>query len=334
MKRVEINGQSILHNYAFDPTGGFEIEALLEIQAPPAPDDFEAHWKRRYEYARTVNPCAQISPTGEETEHWRVMDLSFRSTNGYMLGGWALVPKSGAVRRGFVVGHGYGGIDGPIFDLPFHDAVILFPCFRGISRSQHPDLPSEPNQHVVHGIENPDTYLIGACVEDVWVSVSALLELFPEVAGNVGFLGISFSGGLMMLAAPWDERVQKIHCNVPTFGHQALRLQLPSAGSAEGVRQYEKTHPRVALKSLTLHDAAIAARHLKIPAHLACALFDPVVAPVGQFAIYNALPEANRDLFILSAGHHPYHGEGAENTDLMRKIDAFFADSSQPQEIL
>lgn len=328
MKRVEINGQTILHHYQFDPTGGYDLNGLLQVQAPDECDQFVAFWKTRYERARNQAPKARIKFNGTETEHWRVMDLSFQTTDSYMLGGWLLLPKSGDPKRGFVVGHGYGGIGGPALDLPFHDAALLFPCARGISRSEHPDLPSEPNQHVVHGIENPDTYLIGACVEDCWVSVSALLELCPALAGAIGFLGVSFSGGLAMLATPWDERIQKLHCNVPTFGNQRLRLTLPGIGSAEGIRLFEQAHPGLAARSLALHDAAVAARHIRIPSHLACALFDPAVTPPGQFAIFNALPEQWRQLEVLTAGHHPHAAEKAEREHLLQKLAQFFADLS------
>ena len=66
---------------------------------------------------------------------WHVHDIGYTSTEGFQIGGWLLLPKEGKVRRGLVVGHGYGGREQPDFDLPVKNTAVLFPCFRGLSRS-------------------------------------------------------------------------------------------------------------------------------------------------------------------------------------------------------
>lgn len=310
------------HNYPFDPSYGYNLDALLQIEAPEAPDDFAAFWQQRYQAMLTLDPNPQLSPTTQGYPDYQVMDLSFTSTNNITIGGWVLVPRNDCVRRGFVVGHGYGGREAPDHDLPVEDAVLMFPCIRGISRSRHPPISDNPAFHVLHDINCRDRYILGGCVEDLWLSVTALLQLFPEVTGHVGYMGISLGGGLGSMAIPWDDRIQRGHLNVPTFGHYPLRLQMATCGSGEAIRQYEWRVGHV-METLKYYDAACAARHINIPMHVAAALFDPCVAPPGQFAIYNAIP-TEKHLFVLDGGHFDYPAMAHQHHLLKQDLSEFF----------
>jgi cephalosporin-C deacetylase len=57
--------------------------------------------------------------------------------------------------------------------------------------------------------------------------------------------------------------------------------------------------------------------------HVAAALFDPAVAPPGQFAIYNALP-GPKELFVLTAGHFDHPASAMENRSLLSELKVFF----------
>lgn len=307
-----------------DPTYGYTLKTLLEVQAPEAPAGFSDRWRGWFKKATQLDPRPVIHDTGQVRSHWKIFEINYRSTDEVLITGWLLVPKSGGAKRGFVVGHGYGGCAGPDINLPFPDAAILFPCARGISKSKHPNIPSQANDHVLHRIRTAERYVLRGCSEDTWLGVSSLLQLFPQVEGHIGYLGISFSGGVGALALPWDHRIQRAHVNVPSFGNQALRLTLPSIGSAESVREFEKKHPGVALNTLQWFDAASAARHIEIPMHFACALADPAVAPPGQFSIHNAKP-GEKELFVLEAGHMDYPSQAQEETELLQELETFFA---------
>ena len=83
-------------------------------------------------------------------------------------------------------------------------------------------------------------------------------------------------------------------------------------------------HKKQTLKVLRYYDAATAAQHIRIPMHCACAKFDPYVAPPGQFAIYNALPD-EKQLYVLDAGHYAYTKQAQQQRELLAELDAFFA---------
>ena len=312
------------HDYAFDPAYNMGLAQLLAIDAPLPPADFAEFWQQRHAAALTRSLRPRIRLADSQRSRHVVYDLHFVSTDGVEIGGWLLVPKDAQVRRGIVFGHGYGGCGLPDHVPEIDDAVLLFPCFRGIGRSPVTGVSSDPNYHVLHNIQDRQHYILAGCVEDLWLAVSTLLELFPAVAGQVAYSGVSFGGGIGALAVPWDARVGRLHLQVPTFGHQALRLTLPSIGSAESVRIFQRHHDFHVMDTLAYYDAASAARHLRIPVLVAAALFDPVVPPPGQFAIFNAIAEPLRRLFVLQAGHFDHAEQAQELRQMDQEVARFF----------
>lgn len=310
------------HPFPFDPSYGYTLETLLQVPAPEAPSDFSEFWQARYQQARKLRPKPQVRFLRQQ-DGYSVYELSYLSTQQVKLIAWLAVPMDSLVTRALIFGHGYGGCAGPDFHLKLQGAALLFPCLRGLSASALPQVSTNPSEHVLVGIEQRNTYILGGCVEDLWISVSLIEKLFPQVHKHIGYLGISFGGGIGALALPWEARIKCAHLNVPTFGNQPLRLQLPTVGSGAAVHHYQLQHPNV-VKILQYYDAASAARFIRQPIHIAAALFDPAVAPPGQFAIYNALPKAKK-LFILEAGHFAYAQQALQEANLYAELQEFFA---------
>jgi len=309
--------------YGFDPTYGYSLEQLLKVETPKEPKYFDDFWRARYEKALGVMPLPQINDTNQNRSGWRVFRINYCSTDNFPIRGWLLLPESGEITRGFVIGHGYGGRYEPDFHLPFKDAALLFPCFRGLALSNRPPISTEPNWHVLHDIDRLDKYILGGCVEDLWLAVSALLRLFPQLQGHLGYLGLSFGGGIGALALGYEPRIARGHLNLPTFGHHPLRLRLETLGSTKSMQNFYKSHRKLTLKVLRYYDAANAAKRITIPMHCACAQFDPCVAPPAQFAIFNALG-GEKKLFLLDAGHHNYPNQKQQELELIKQLDTFF----------
>ena len=164
---------------------------------------------------------------------------------------------------------------GRTFDIPVKETAVLFPCFRGISRSRRAPISSDPQWHVLTDIDKPQRYILGGCVEDLWLAVSALTELYPELDGRIGYTGMSFGGGIGALALAFDKRIDRGHLTVPTFGNMPLWLTLPTLGSGHSVQNYQKTHRDVLKQTLALFDAATAATRIEVPMLVAVARFDP-----------------------------------------------------------
>jgi cephalosporin-C deacetylase len=312
----------IAHGYPFDPTYGYTPERLLAVEPPETPPDFRSFWRSRYQRVVGLPPQPRLGPAAPAPPGWVVRDLSYRSTGDCPIRGWVAEPADGRVERAVVLGHGYGGCDGPDAGLALPGTVLAFPCFRGLSRSRCPPISPDPAYHVLHDIHDRDRYVLGGCVEDLWLAVSALLEIYPGVRGRIGYAGISFGGGIGALALPWEARVARAALTVPTFGHHPLRLTLPCAGSGEAVRRFAREHRNI-LATLPYYDAAVAARFVSMPMLVAAARFDPIVPPPGQFAIYNALPGA-KELVVLEAGHFDWPGRAGQDAALAARARTFF----------
>ena len=170
-------------------------------------------------------------------------------------------------------------------------------------------------------IDNPERYILGGCVEDLWLAVSALTALYPGLDGRIGYIGVSFGGGVGALAMAFDKRIDRGHLVVPTFGNMPLWLTLPTVGSAPFRAKLSQAHGDV-LETLSLFDAATAATRIAVPMLMAVARFDPAVAPPCQFSVANALSTSNlHETVILDAGHFEYSGMRAQHTLLQRKSD-------------
>ncbi len=312
------------HPYDFDPTYGLDVDQLRAIRPPPAPPHFDDFWRARHLGALALDPRPQLNPSGSSHPNWQVHDIIYTAADDFQIGGWLLLPREGTVRRGLVVGHGYGGREQPDFDIPVEATAVLFPCFRGLSRSSRPPISCDPARHVLTDIDKPERYILGGCVEDLWLAVTVLTQLYPELDGRIGYSGLSLGGGVGALAIAFDKRIDRGHLVVPTFGNMPLWLTLPTVGSGQSVQNYQRTHPDV-LKTLSLFDAATAATGIGIPMLLAVARFDPAVAPPCQFSVANALPTSNHhETVILDAGHFDYPGREEQHALLAKKVGRFF----------
>lgn len=313
---------ALQHPFPFDPSYGYDLQGLLEIEPPPEPRGFVQFWRERYASALSLDPRPALRPSEFTRPGRRVWDVEYLSSDAFPIRGWLLEPVDGKPALGFLLGHGYGGVEAPDFELPCADAVYLAPCFRGLCRSRRAPISDNPYWHVLHNIHQRENYILGGCVDDLWTGVTTLLRLYPALAGRIGYMGISFGGGIGALALPWEPRIARGHLNVPSFGHHPLRLRLPTVGSAASVQAFARDHLHVA-DTLAYYDAAVAARHIHQPMHVAAALFDPAVAPPGQFAVYNALPGPKR-LVVLTAGHFDYPGRADEEGQVLAGLGEFF----------
>jgi cephalosporin-C deacetylase len=314
----------VTHSFEFDPTYGYDEPAMREIGCPPPAPDFEQFWRSNFDRAITVAPRSEIRllRRGRRFDLFEI-DFNAWSPDGgppFRLGGWLTIPTDVEPSIGLVVGHGYGGRAGPDLSPPIGGAAVIYPCLRGFNRSNRSDIPDIADRHVLHGIESRDRYIHLANAADIWAAVSALIEQAPTVAGRIGYAGESFGGGIGALAIPWDGRIGRAFLNFPSFGHHALRLTMPCAGSGEAVR---RAGGAAHLPVLRYFDAATAASFTTKPVLVAAALFDPAVPPPGQFAVFNCLA-GEKQLFVRQAAHFDWPGKAAEDANVAAVVRKWF----------
>jgi len=315
---------SLSHDLPFDPAYGYDLKALLKVGAPSEPDDLVPFWQQTYRESLQTPLRIERRRIDSARGDVEVFEIEFDSWNGVRIGGWLTLPRDKPVERGVVHSHGYGGNSGPDLNVAGPPAAVIFPCARGLpERSLLPGIPEEGHRHVLVGIESRETYIHRGCVADIWCAASALLELAPQAAKHLHFIGGSFGGGTGAMALAWDSRFSAGALGVPSFGNHPLRVTLPCTGSGESVRLYHQRHPEV-LEVLKYHDAAIMARYIHVPVLCDCALFDPAVPPPGQFAVYNAIA-GPKQLFTRRAGHFSYPEEGDENAQFHKLKAEWFS---------
>jgi cephalosporin-C deacetylase len=294
------------HNYGFDPRHGYSLEQLLEIKPPSEPADFADFWEGTYHATRSLPLDLERAAHQTLNHDFRVTLVRFNSLGGVRLGAWLIEPTNGPIDSYVVTGHGY-------YNRPFEDVryvagtANLFFGSRGLGISRVEGIPDQTMSHVLHGIEARETYVHRGCVADVWAAASAMLDLHPQAAGRLHYSGESFGGGVGTMAMAWDHRFATAEIRVPSFGHHPIRLKCRCSGAGEAVRRRVRNHPDIYERTLRYFDAAVHARHLRIPTAFSCALFDPAVPPPGQFAVYNAA-RCEKVLTVWQAGHHHWDG--------------------------
>lgn len=312
------------HQYPFDPSYGYDLADLNKVKATGKPKDFKLFWENKYQCALDITPRVKIQDTGRKLGYWRIFDCYYESTHKVSIGGWLLLPEDGNVLTGYVSGHGYGGLTEPDTSLRLKNAAILMPCFRGIGRSRYAPVSTEPKWHVLHNIQDKQKYILGGCVQDIWCGITALIDLFPQLKDRIGYFGSSFGAGLGIFASAFDSRIKRAHFHVPTFANVNLRLTLPTAGSGEALRQFNQREPETLNATIHYFDAAHAAEYLTVPTHWALALFDPFVAPPGQFSAFNHAP-SEKSRLVLDAGHFEYENKNCQLQQMRSQMEAFLS---------
>ncbi len=313
------------HDFPFDPAYGFTASTLRQVPAPKPPADFADFWTDVYTRTRAVDPDPVLRPLTSPDPTLELFEIDYTSLGGFRVGGWLTRRTGRHPRSAAVVGHGYGGRDAADAAMPAPPDLAIFPCARGFNRSARADLPNDSPRHVVHGIESRDTYLPGLCVADLFGAVTCLLSLHPDLQ-TLAYRGGSFGGGLGALMLPWEPRITRAMLDIPTFGNHPLRLTLPGVGSGESLRIRHRRRGDVA-ETLRYFDAASAATFCHTPTLVAAALFDPCVAPPGQFAIYNALAGEKR-LLIRRAAHFDFPQGADDNAAVDRAVVEWFSDAA------
>jgi len=287
----------------FDAGYGHTLATLREIAPVPPPAGFAARWQAWREQAKTVDAAPTVLST-ETSRGRRVSIIEHAGADGTRLRAWLVEPLAGPARVGIVHGHGYGGRDAVDLDRVPSDAAAIFPVARGLPTLNAgigaPELQAE---HVLAGIQTPDSYVLGLCARDLWLAADALATLVGPLP--LYYVGESFGGGIGALALPWDHRYIGATLIVPSFGQYDERLAVHCLGSGETVRDHVTAHPE-AREVLRWFDASSALGFARIPVRVEAALWDPYVPPPGQFGVANAARML--ELAVLPAGHAEYPG--------------------------
>jgi cephalosporin-C deacetylase len=317
--------QEFDHPFSFDPSHGFDLESLLNVQAPDGePSDFDVFWRQKYEEALSEPLCLERLQSPFQSENHHIEIVRYTIPRGIRTAAYLLLPKTKTPKKLVVKGHGYGGRDEPNLNID-RDTVSINPIAPGFHLSESTKLKfdNKSHLHVIHGIENPDSYIFNACTAAIWSSATILLDLFPSLANTLIYSGWSYGGGMGCLMLPWDHRFVAAELGHVSFCHHPMRLTTPCVGSGQAVTSLFTSKPHI-LETLRYFDGAYSSQRINIPTVFACATFDPAVPPPGQFCAYNVCQGPKR-LSSFSAGHFhtDYSSYAAEEMKHLENLREF-----------
>jgi len=304
MNKLECDNQSVVHDLPFDPTCGFSTERLREVNPDlPEPPDFDDFWRRTHLQSQETDLEMELVRLDSDKVGFKVYKVFYKVFPDYRAGGWAVVPDdTRGVTSAMICGHGYGGREGVEWGAERADRIVFFSCAPGFQISADPRLPlNESWKHVLHGIETKESYILRSCAATLWRAVDVVERLAGGKPLPCHYVGWSFGGGIGALMLPWERRFVSAELGQPTFSWHPLRLRHESRGSAEAVRRHFPLRPEI-LRTLQYYEAVTSIRRVRVPVVFAVSLFDPAVAPPGQYAVANACPAPKRISEFLT-GH-------------------------------
>ena len=257
------------------------------------PDDFSAFWKSTYAQLQQIDVDIERHPyEPQESPDIAAEIVSFNSLGKARISAYFLQWQDDQPRPLVINSHGYGGRCRPRWEWAKQGVNVLSVDIRGfgISESALPH-PSRWG-YVLTGIETPETSVIRQAVCDYMQAAHVGQELCNNRVRSTVYEGVSFSGGLALMAQAISQQADLLAIGVPTFGWAEGRNLFVQSGSGAEISKYlaqRPDHVEDTMVVLRYFDAVNFADQVDCPVLLALGLEDDVVPAKTVYAIANHL---------------------------------------------
>lgn len=284
----------------------------------PRPADHDAYWEAALAELDETEPKVVLSPAAFGASFADCRDLTFTGTGGARVYAKLLRPRNPAGPGPAVLKfHGYGSNAGDWFDLlPWVAAgctVAAMDCRGQGGRSEDVGGHRGPTQggHIVRGLEGDVRNLLFRHVFLDAVRLARIISALPEVdPGRVSAIGKSQGGGLALACAalhPTVWRVVAVHPFLCDY-RRVWDLDLATDAYAElqeFFRRFDPRHERAEdiWTRLGYIDVQHLAPRIRAEVLFVVSLMDQVCPPSTQFAAYNKIRSAKRELLYPDYGH-------------------------------
>ena len=261
--------------------------------APNRPEDFDAFWDSTREQLWRIDPDIECRPVETAPDTGVQLDIvSFVSLGRVRVSAYFLHWQDDVPRPLVISSHGYGSRCRPRWDWAKQGVNVLAVDIRGfgISRDALPN-PSRWG-YVLTGIESPETSVIRLAVCDYMQTGRVGRLLLGDRVSRCIYEGVSFAGGLALMAQAVTGDADLLAIGVPTFGWAEGRNLFVKAGSGKEISNYVERRPDVledTMLVLRYFDAVNFADCIRCYTVLALGLEDDVVPAKTVYGIANNL---------------------------------------------
>ncbi len=259
--------------------------------ATTRPEDFDIFWESTRLQLSRVDPAVERRHL-ESAEDGSV-DLeivSFLSLGGVRIFAYWLHWNDAVARPLVISSHGYGSQCRPRWDWARRGVNVLAVDIRGFGMSR--DALPNPSRwgYVLTGIESPEMSVIRLAVCDYLQAARVGRLLHGDRLTRCVFEGVSFAGGLALMAQAVGGESDLLAIGVPTFGWAEGRNLFVKSGSGAEISRYlaqRPDHVEDAMVVLRYFDAVNFADRVSCPVLLALGLEDDVVPAKTVYGIAN-----------------------------------------------
>lgn len=269
--------------------------AVTDLRPPlTRPHDYVDFWTGTLDELDRVDPDPVTGRSGGDTSVV-LSTVVFRSLGGAGISGYLLRHVDDASRPLVVHAHGYNSESAVRRDVAAAGCHVLGFDVRGFGRSRAAVPDPSPHGWIATGLESPATSVLRAAVCDYVRAIEVGRSLLAEhPVPRIVAHGVSFAGGLAVLAQGHRPAADLLAVGVPTFGWFPGRRQLRPGGSGAELNAYLDACPpgarRAAEDALHYFDAVNAAGLVRAPAVVGVGRVDSVVPPETVYAVVNHLP--------------------------------------------
>jgi cephalosporin-C deacetylase-like acetyl esterase len=289
---------------------GADLRALRPAQTRP-PDFFD-FWADTLSQLDQEDPDVRREPverSGPASRDVAQSAVSFRSLGGARIHGYGLVHTDDRPRPLVVHAHGYNSFTEVQRGWADAGCHVLGFDVRGFGRSTAAVPNVSPRGWVVTGAESPHTSVLRGAVCDYVRAVGVARPLVEGQAGVVSRVvahGVSFAGGLAVLAQGQRPTADLLAVGVPTFGWFEGRRSLRPGGSAAELNEFLDTCSPEAERRVTgtmaYFDAVNSADLVRAAVLVGVGCVDPIVPPETVYAVINHLRVAH-EIWELPVSH-------------------------------
>lgn len=276
-----------------------------ELSRPP---DFEEFWQETLADLNEVDSEVEATAVNHEGHsELSLQRLHFNSLGGARVTGYLLTAPG--PRPLIVHSHGYGSQCEVRWNWAESGVNVLGVDIRGFGESTAAAGRVSRAGYVLTGIGSPETSILRAAVCDYMRALQVGRELLGSRTTRLVAHGISFAGGLALMAEAVLQTVDVLVVGVPTFGWADGRHFFVKLGSGAEISAYLESRPQLATDValvLGYFDSMNFAPDVVCPTLVGLGLSDDVVPAKTVYAIANHLGGPYEVMeFPVSHSEHP-----------------------------